>query len=307
VSGAGGTVPRITVGIPFFDEEKYLSGAIRSVLAQTVTDLEVLLVDDGSTDRSLEIARSFDDPRVVVLSDGKRRHLPARLNEIALRARANLVARMDADDVAHPQRLARQVEVLEKDPSLDVVGTWAALVDDNGEVLAVCEVSPEPASARTALERGLIPHATMLARRSWLRANPYDEALTRAEDRDLWCRTVTTSRYGVVPSPLYVVRISDRDRSFVPGYLESQRQNRILMLRYGPGALGAARTARSWVASHLKGVAMRAVVFVGLTDLLVRRRGRPPTAEERALILEALHASEVQASDREVRINGSTG
>lgn len=287
---AGRTAPRVTVAIPFFNEEDHLESAVRSVLAQTFDDLEVLLVDDGSTDRSLAIARSFDDPRVVVVSDGHRRHLPARLNEITRRARADIVARMDADDVSHPSRLCAQLDLLARNPSCDAVGTWTALVGDDGAILAVNEGRALPASPRVALQHGLISHATMIARRGWLRANPYDERLTRAEDRDLWCRTVRTSSFAVVPMPLYVVRVFHHEAGFLASYLESQRQNRILFLRYGPGAVGIGGTTRLWAASHAKGVVMRGAFATGLAERLVRRRGRPPTEAERALVLEAMNA-----------------
>jgi glycosyltransferase involved in cell wall biosynthesis len=138
------TAPRVTVGIPFFDEQDFLGAAIRSVLAQTTDDFELLLVDDGSTDRSLEIARSVADPRVVVRSDGLRKHLPARLNEIARAARGELVLRRDADDVSHPERLARFDAV----PRCDGVGTWAALIDDAEEPFAVVEIRRSPRLAR---------------------------------------------------------------------------------------------------------------------------------------------------------------
>lgn len=280
----------MTVGIPFFDEEAVLEAAVRSVLAQTMDDLEVLLVDDGSTDRSLTVARSFDDPRVLVLSDGRRRGLPARLNEIVGRARGELVARMDADDVSHPERLAREVEVFDRG-GYDAVGTWAALVDDRGEPFGVVE-DALPGSERVALERGLLAHATVLARRAWLAENPYDEALTRAEDRDLWCRVVGRARLGVVPEVLYVVRVSPRDVRFLADYAESQRQNRILFARYGPGSVGVARAARLWGASYAKTMAMRAAVRAGLGEALLRRRGRPPTASERLRVAEALAAAQ---------------
>lgn len=280
--------PRISVGIPFFNEEDHLGAAIRSILAQTVDDLELLLVDDGSTDGSLMIAHSFDDPRITVCSDGQRRHLPARLNEITNRARAELVARMDADDVAHPRRLAAQLDVLTRDPSCDAVGTWTALIDDRGETLAVNESGSLPCTPRIALESGLISHATMLARREWLRANPYDERFTRAEDRDLWCRTVRTSSFAVVPEPLYVVRTLHREPGFLASYVESQRQNRELFVRHGPGAVGIGRSARLWTVSHLKSVVMRAALATGQAERLMRRRGRAPTTAERALIEVAL-------------------
>jgi glycosyltransferase involved in cell wall biosynthesis len=282
----------VTVGIPFHDEERFLEPAIRSVLAQTFENLELLLVDDGSTDRSLEIARSFSDPRVNVLPpDGERRFLAARLNEITRRARGEVIARMDGDDVAHPERLARQVAVMQRDASYDAVGTWAALIGEDEEPFAITEAASLPATLATALTRGLFPHATLVARRAWLAANPYDETLTRAEDRDLWCRTVQTSRFHVVPAPLYVVRTHERDASFVADYLASQEQNRELFVRYGRAAMGTRRAAVQWAASHAKGLVMRAAVQAHLARRLVRRRGRLPSEEEKTLVREALAAA----------------
>ncbi len=280
--------PLVSVGIPFRNEERHLAAAVRSVLAQTWTNLEVLLVDDGSTDGSLAIARSLRDPRVTVTSDGLRRHLPASLNETAKRASGELVARMDGDDLAHPDRIRRQVAALASaGPACDAAGTWAALVDENDELFAVIEASL-PASPLSALERGIFPHATLLARRDWLLSHPYDERLTRAEDRDLWCRTVATSRFVIVPEPLYVVRAEPRHPTFLPDYLESQRQNRILFARYGPRTMGVARTYRARAASLAKAGIMSVAVRLGVAERLVRRRGRPPTASERRLVERAL-------------------
>lgn len=280
--------PRVTVGIPFFDEERFLGEAIRSVLAQTVTDIEILLVDDGSRDRSLEIARSFEDERITVVSDGVRRRLPARLNEIASRARADVVARMDADDVSHPRRLERQLEVLSADPSIDAVGTWVGLVDAANEPFAVVEAADMPPTPAQALDRGIFAHATMVARRDWLLRNRYDEHLDRAEDRDLWCRTVNTAKFAVIPEVLYVVRTSSRSPDFLADYVASQRQNRALFVRYGPSSYGRARTAKSWLLSHAKSLVVRAAVRARLDEHVVRRRGRSPRAQELAFMREAL-------------------
>lgn len=284
------SAPAITIAIPFRDEERYLAGAIRSVLHQTFGDFELLLIDDGSTDRSLAIARSFDDPRIVVSSDGAAKGLPARLNEIVGRARADLVARMDADDVIHPTRLERQLEAMRVDPSLDVVGTWVALVDENEEPFAVAECAELPATEARALERGVLAHATILAKRSWHLANPYDETLTRAEDRDLWCRTASSTRFGVVPEVLYVVRVSPRDTHFLGDYLVAQRQNRAIFLRHGPRIVGIPRTARLVAASAAKSAIMRAAHATGLSTRIVHRRGRAPTDAERARVRETLES-----------------
>lgn len=284
--------PRVTVGLPFFQEQRHLGDAIRSVLAQTFTDFELLLVDDGSRDDSLAIARSFDDPRIVVRADGQRRHLPARLNEIVRHARAPFVARIDADDVMHPTRLARQLAVFDARPACDVVGTWAGLVDGEGTLFAVAESSPLPPAPRVALVRGVLAHATILGRTAWFAANPYDETLTRAEDRDLWCRTATTATFGVVPECLYVVRVDVEKGTFLSGYVASQRQNERILATYGPRLVGRLETARLIASARAKSVVMMVLSRAGLAHRLVRRRGRPPSDQERALVREALAAAQ---------------
>lgn len=281
----------ISVGIPFYNEEANLAAAVRSILAQTVEDLEVILCDDGSTDGSLAVARSFEDARVRVLSDGKRRHLPARLNEIAREARGELVARMDADDISHPERFARQLDAIRRQSACDAVGTWAAVVGEHDAIYGVTESPPLPASPRVALERGILAHASMLARRSFLLANPYDERLSRAEDRDLWVRTVGHARFSVVPEPLYVIYVSPRRRDFLAKYAESQKQNRMIARRYGPEVIGLAATTRLIAASFAKTAAMAAAVNLGAAERLVRRRARPATPAEHALIVEAIRTA----------------
>ena len=111
----------ITIAIPFLNAEKYLVDAIRSVFAQTHTDWELLLIDDGSTDKSLEIAHSIKDSRVRVISDGFNKKLASRLNEITDIASHELIARMDADDLMSPDRLKIQLEILKSHPEIDLV------------------------------------------------------------------------------------------------------------------------------------------------------------------------------------------
>lgn len=278
--------PALTVAIPFFNEEAHLGVAIRSILAQSFRDFELLLVDDGSTDGSLAVARSFagDDRRVIVRSDGRRRHLAARLNEVVKGARGRFVARMDADDISHPLRFEKELALLE---GVDAVGTWCCLFDEAAHIQCVTE-SGLPGTARSALEHGLLPHATMIARREWLAAYPYDEALTRAEDRDLWCRVQGTSKLAVVPEVLYAIRVDTSKTGFVANYRETHRQNRILFRRYGPEVIGWSRTLVACGASLAKSAVVSAAATLGASDALVRRRGRAPTPAELVRIREML-------------------
>lgn len=278
---------RVTVAIAFHDDEAHLAAAVRSILAQTFVDLEVLLLDDGSTDRSVTVARSFvHDPRVRVLVDGQRRHLAARLNQAVSAANGELFARMDADDVSAPDRIARQIAAL--DPARDAVGSWAAMVDAREEPFGVIEASVDAPSPRSILERGLVAHATMLARTDWLRAHRYDETIHRAEDRDLWCRVGPEGRIGVVPELLYVVRVEPRRTAFVADYRRGQHDLRRVILRHGPGTIGPGPSAVLAAKSLVKEQIFRVGHAVGLGERLVRRRGRPITPAEAERVREIL-------------------
>src|ERR1700733_14082702 len=114
------TNPIITIAMPFYNSAATLELAIRSLLNQSYGNFELLLCDDGSDDQGFAIARSFDDPRLICWSDGRRLRLAARLNECIDRARGLYLARMDADDIAYPDRLARQLAFLGSHPDVDL-------------------------------------------------------------------------------------------------------------------------------------------------------------------------------------------
>ena len=113
----------ISIGIPFYNAEAYLEDAIKSVLAQTFQEWELILVDDGSSDGSLDIAKKYEqlDSRIRVISDGLNKKLPTRLNEIIKEAKFNLIARMDADDLMDIERLEKQYAFLSANPEYDLL------------------------------------------------------------------------------------------------------------------------------------------------------------------------------------------
>lgn len=286
------TRPRATVAIAFHDDELHLGAAIRSILAQSERDFELLLLDDGSNDRSVEVARAFlVDPRVRLVLDGKRRHLGARLNQALGLARGQFFARMDGDDICHPTRLERQLARLDEAPELDAIGSWAALVDEHDAPFGVIEAATRHVTTRSLLTRGLIPHATMVARTGWLRAHGYDESIRRAEDRDLWCRIGLTTRVGVIEEVLYVIRVLPHSHRFLADYLDGQRDLRRILRRYGPRFIGSIETNRLVVSSITKASAMIVASWIGETERVVRRRGRPVSDVDRRLVREAFEAA----------------
>jgi len=202
------TGPAVTVGIPFYNAGLTLANAIRSVFAQTLDDWELILVDDGSTDGGLDVARSVCDSRVRVVSDGRNRGLSARLNQIAELARARLLARMDADDLMHRERLAVQAEYLDRNAGVDVVGTGMYILDADGRPVAKRPASTAPMTPQGVLTGACLMHATVMGRTDWFRRNPYYDpsrppVYPEAEDFELWCRTFGTSRFARLPDCYY--------------------------------------------------------------------------------------------------------
>ena len=129
------SAPLVTIGLPCYNVEVTVLDTVRSVLAQTLNDWELVIVDDGSTDATLELVERIEDPRVRVLSDGVNKGRSVRLNDLHREARGKYVARMDADDLMFPQRLEKQVEFLEANPDIDLVGSGLVSV---GPFLLFC-------------------------------------------------------------------------------------------------------------------------------------------------------------------------
>lgn len=262
---------QVSIGLPFFNNESTLKAAIQSVFAQTFRDWELILVDDGSTDGSLGIARSVSDPRMRIVSDGRNRGIGARLNEISTLARGPFLARMDADDMMHPERLARQVRFLEADPAVDVVGTGFFSIDAKDQVIGVRGDKPLQLTPEGVLRSGVLGHPTVMGRRGWFLANRYDERFLRAQDRELWCRTVGHATMANIPAPLFFYR---EGRVTLGKYLESQRAGRMILARYGPVLVGGRRTRVLLLASHVRTWIYRFGCRLGLDRRLVRRRSR---------------------------------
>ena len=193
----------VSIGMPVFNCEKTLVVAIRSIVNQSYGNWELLLMDDGSTDRSLEIAQSFSDSRISVFTDHSHKCLVPRLNQAVKMSRGKYFARMDADDVAYPERLERQVKYLERHPEIDLLG--CGMLVFRGDGVAVGS-RPVPESHEEICQRPSdgfsIGHPTWMGRTSWFRAHPYDAKAVRAEDQVLLLGTYSTSRFACLPEIL---------------------------------------------------------------------------------------------------------
>ena len=214
--------PLVSIGMPTFNCEETLAVAIRSILNQTYERWELLVMEDGSSDGSLEVARSFSDPRIRVYGDGSHKGIVPSLNEAVAMSRGEYFARMDADDVAYPERLERQIEYLQWHPEIDLLGCRMLMFKDDGIAFG-CRPTPETHEqiCRRPSDGFHVAHATWMGRTRWFRAHPYDPDNPRAEDQVLLLRSYATSHFACLPEILYGCR---EDRLLL---------RKILVSRYG--------------------------------------------------------------------------
>lgn len=198
---------KITVGIPFYNAEKYLQDAILSVINQTYTNWSLVLIDDGSTDKSLDIAKSFVNNKISVVHDGLNRGLVYRLNQIVEIADGDYYARMDADDIMHFERLEKQILFLKANPKVDVVGSSYYAIDSSNNVLGFREANLVPKSINDILKKGCFAHPSIMGKLNWFQNNKYDGDWERMEDLELWIRTFSFSEFRNIQEPLLFYRV----------------------------------------------------------------------------------------------------
>lgn len=198
----------VSIILPVHNGVDTLGAALKSILAQDYRNLELLVLDDGSTDGSAELAGSFKDERLRVVGDCEKHGLARRLNEGIALSRGEYIARMDADDVAFPERLSRQVEFLDANPGVDLVGTRALVFDQCGRVLGLLPYAGDHATICARPWKGFpLAHPTWMARRGWFERYGYAiPECARAEDQELLVRAYDSSRYACLPGVFLAYR-----------------------------------------------------------------------------------------------------
>jgi len=180
-----------------------IASAVRSIQRQSLRNWELIVIDDGSSDRSSEIVESLRDPRVRLIREGKRAGLAARLNQAVGISRGEFIARMDADDLCFPDRLRRQVTYLTQQPQIDLLGCGAVVFASDARLLGELPIGLTHEAITAQLYRGFpFPHPTWCGRAQWFRANPYDAQLMKTQDQDLLLRTFRHSRFAALDEVL---------------------------------------------------------------------------------------------------------
>lgn len=260
--------PEVTIAIVFYNAMPHFRCAIASVLSQTYKDWELLLIDDGSTDGSLEYAKQCADPRIRIFSDGRNLKLNIRLNQSVRAARGKYYFRMDADDVMMPDRVDKQLKVLQMHDDNTVTGTGAVYMDGDGRVTGFRSARKSPQTAYQA--RHAFIHPSVAAATAWFKNNPYSEDFVfhRSQDAELWVRTFRHSRFVTIPELLMFYR--DPGMIKVENYVGTALGLVIIAMRQRSHSR---LLALSWAGAELlKCWVTIAMSFYGLTGVLVKRR-----------------------------------
>lgn len=203
LSGSITRRPLVSVVMPMRNNAATVGAAIRSIQLQTLSDWELIVIDDGSKDESSAIAASFRDRRIHLIRDTKTIGLAERLNQAIALSKGEFIARMDADDLCFPERLALQVLRLQQDPTIDLLACGAVVFASNGTLLGTLPLALTHENITARPFSGFpFPHPTWCGRSEWFRNNPYSPTLLKAQDQDLLLRAFRSSRFEALPDVL---------------------------------------------------------------------------------------------------------
>jgi glycosyltransferase involved in cell wall biosynthesis len=213
--------PQISVVMSVFNTEKFIKAALESILNQTFKDFEIVLINDGSSDKSMDIVAQYDDPRIRIVNQTNH-GLVYSFNKGVDLARADYIARMDADDISLPSRFAKEHKWLESNPKRGLVGTFFCYMDE--ETSTPTEVVMTAPTKHIDLVRMMhivnpFGHGSIMMRKSAvLGVGGYRDEYEPAEDYDLWRRIAMEWEIGQIPEVLYLWR-------FHPGSISRRKSD----------------------------------------------------------------------------------
>lgn len=185
--------PLVSVIIPAYNAEHYVESAVRSIMEQTYTNLEILCCDDCSTDKTFSILKKLaaEDSRIKILRNETNLGVVGTLNKLVSETSGTYIARMDADDICLTDRIARQIAFLQQNPQIDFCGCNAFHINDDGKTIGKTTLPESYDDVRFFLPYySTFYHPAIFARAEVLKQNAYDKDFLHAEDYELWCRLI---------------------------------------------------------------------------------------------------------------------
>ena len=200
---------KITVMMPCFNAEYFISDAIQSVLVQTFRDFEFLIINDGSKDRTMELIKSFKDDRIIVI-DQENQGIAVALNNGLKHARAPYIARFDADDICFANRLEKQYQFMISNPGCIVAGSGADYIDNSGNYIFTHLPQFTTNDEIQRLPYNLCPfiHASVMYKKNLISQIGYNKNAHSFEDHLLWLQAKGLGKMCNMPEPLISVRLN---------------------------------------------------------------------------------------------------
>jgi glycosyltransferase involved in cell wall biosynthesis len=211
------TKPKISVVMPVYNGEKYLSTAIDSILNQTFPDFEFIIINDASTDTTSDIIRKYQkkDKRIISINNEKNLGIGGTLNKGFTYAKTQYVARMDADDISEPERLEKQYKLISSNKKLGVVGGYILIINEQNDPLLLRKYLANSNDLKNHIFRySPFAHpATMIRLSVFNEFGGYDPSKSPSEDLDLWIKIGTKYEFGNVPRVILNYRIYEASAS----------------------------------------------------------------------------------------------
>ncbi len=202
--------PSVSVVMPVLNGEKYLSSSIKSVLEQTFRDFELIIINDGSTDKTEQIIKSFNDPRIIYIKNDGNKGLAISFNIGINASNGKFIARMDADDICEKARFEKQLNFLESNPSVGIVGSSVIMIDEEGKKIKVLKREISHINIKwSSLFSTPMFHPSVMGKTEIFKNNLYDEDFKNSEDYELWSRLLFSTNiiFANIKEPLLRYRV----------------------------------------------------------------------------------------------------
>lgn len=284
-------LPLVTVGMVFFNTEKPMEQAIKSVLMQTYANFELIMIDDGSSDNSYAVAEKFSrlDSRIKLIpKDGCNKGVGFRLNQLTDLANGEYIVRMDADDIMLPERIEKQMAVLLADRSIELIDCPAVyVIDIDGQPVGKRKINDVTGLnlAKILKCRTVFFHPTVVAKTAWFRENRYNPDFKRGPDFELWCRIFGKTKFTRMEEPLFIYR---EGRVSIRNYkISSESYRRSLRLHY-KNNLSELELQKEIMASYLRTYLYQIFGFFGLQHVLTATRNLKLNQFEKQRIMNCI-------------------
>lgn len=261
--------------MPAFNAERFIAQAIKSVLNQTFSDFELIITDDGSTDRTVEIAQSFNDPRITVISDGENKGISYRLNQQIDLAKGKYFARMDADDIMFSDRIEFQVNFLRAHPDIDLIGGGAIIIDDNSKIIGKREINKKCIKLTPdEIRKGnSFIHPTVMGKVEFFKNFGYCDKYKGVEDVYLWHQSCNNCNLYILQKKVLFYR--DPLKYKISTFLFRSKQSRKLLR--DPDFLHIYERHSKFkrlFKNYIQTIIVPIISFLGLDAFLIKRRNQ---------------------------------